>query len=94
MKPDWTDGYTKNAFHRRKIKTVNDFLNHSTDDLIDIKELERIMYEQYIELITLKSKSVPLKDFSFVGIQQLEADEALVKKVLAKAILCFCPPDS
>ncbi|MHA1551250.1 MAG: DNA topoisomerase VI subunit B [Candidatus Heimdallarchaeaceae archaeon] len=84
MKPDWTDGYTKNAFHRRKIKTVNDFLNHSTDDLIDIKELERIMYEQYIELITTKSKSVPLKDFSFVKIQQLEADENLVKKDLAK----------
>ncbi len=100
MSPDWTDGYTKNAFHRRKIKTIDDFLNKSTDELVDIKELERIMYEQYIELITLNSKSVPLKDFSFVGIQELKEDEILVKKALAKhgittlAQFLSCPSES
>jgi len=84
MVPDWTDGYTKNAFHRRKIKTVDDFLKKPTDELVEIKELERIMYDKYVELITLYSKSVPLKDFSFVGIDQLKADEDIVKKDLAK----------
>jgi DNA topoisomerase-6 subunit B len=52
MTPDWTDAYTKNAFHRRKIKTIEDFLNVNLDELIVIKELERKLYASFMEILS------------------------------------------
>ena len=83
MTPDWTDGYTKNAFHRRKIRTIESFINTSTDDLVQVKEMERILYSTYLELLVKQSPSINLSAFEFIESKGLKNDEALVIKSLA-----------
>ncbi len=48
LSPDWTDGYTKTAFKRRKIVTVKDFLDTELDILLDIGELKRVLFNRFI----------------------------------------------
>ena len=85
MDPDWTDGYTKNAFHRRKIKTIEDFLTKPTEELVEVKELERILYDHYLELISDSAKSVPLKNLHFTKYENLKLEEENLKKTLVQS---------
>ncbi|MHA1827991.1 MAG: hypothetical protein ACTSX6_05005, partial [Candidatus Heimdallarchaeaceae archaeon] len=84
MKPDWTDGYTKNAFHRRKIKTISDFIERKTEELISIKEMERTLYSLFLDLLTKESSSINLSRLSMTNIAELKADETALKQKLNK----------
>lgn len=83
MTPDWTDAYTKNAFHRRKIKTIENFLNTNLDELIVIKELERKLYASYMDILSSSSKSISLSKLQFTTDESLNQEESEVKKILA-----------
>ncbi|MHA1874446.1 MAG: hypothetical protein ACTSVB_10050 [Candidatus Heimdallarchaeaceae archaeon] len=67
MKPDWIDGYTKNAFHRRKIETIKNFLEKSTKDLLEIKELERSIYTRFFTILANTEKSIPLSKLKLIS---------------------------
>ncbi len=82
MTPDWTDAYTKNAFHRRKIKTIEDFLNANIDDLIVIKELERKLYASFMDILSSSPKSISLSKLQFTTDEGLKQEESEVKKIL------------
>ncbi|MHA1303276.1 MAG: DNA topoisomerase VI subunit B, partial [Candidatus Heimdallarchaeaceae archaeon] len=84
MDPDWIDGYTKNAFHRRKIETVVDFISKPTEELAEIKELERSLYRSYFDILAKHEKSISLEQLSLVIEPQLEQKEKEVKSSLAK----------
>lgn len=87
MKPDWTDGYTKNAFHRRKIKIVDDFITGNTDDLILIKEMERLLYSTYLKMLVKESPSSKLSDFVIFPLNEMKPKESeLIKNLIAKGI--------
>ena len=87
MKLDWTDGYTKNAFHRRKIKTIEEFITRSIDDLILIKEMERILYSHFIDILVKNSPSIKLSDFKIFPIEEMKTQEKeLITTLSAKGI--------
>ena len=82
MTPDWTDAYTKNAFHRRKIKTIEDLVNAKLDDLVVIKELERNLYNTFLDILAKSSESIDLSKFELVSDELLKEEEVEVTKVL------------
>ena len=83
MTPDWTDGYTKNAFHRRKIRTIESFINTSTDDLVQVKEMERTLYSLFLDLLVKQSPSINLTAFDFTEIDSLSSTGTSVIKSLS-----------
>ena len=84
LTPDWTDAYTKNAFHRRKIKTIEDFVNANLDELIVIKELERKLYASFMDILSSSSssKSISLSKLQFSTDEGLKQEESEIKKIL------------
>ncbi len=84
MKPDWTDAYTKNAFHRRKIKTIEDLINAKLDDLVVIKELERNLYNTFLDTLVKSSESIELSKFELISDEILREEETEAIKVLSQ----------
>ncbi|MCK4845713.1 MAG: hypothetical protein KAS95_08570, partial [Candidatus Heimdallarchaeota archaeon] len=74
MKPDWTDGYTKNAFHRRKIKTISDFVKKDSEDLILIKELERVLFSRFLDFLIKNTDSIKLSKLPISNLKEFQGD--------------------
>ncbi|MHA1115366.1 MAG: DNA topoisomerase VI subunit B, partial [Candidatus Heimdallarchaeaceae archaeon] len=78
MKPDWIDGYSKNAFHRRKIETIDNFLKTPTKDLLEIKELERSIYTRFFTILANSERSIPLNKLGLIS----NIDDNIRKNIL------------
>lgn len=59
------DGYSRNAFKRRKIATIGDLINTPKEIVFEIRELQRFLFGHLIE--TLSEQSTPLEPFSLVS---------------------------
>ncbi len=57
----WLDGYTRNAFKRRKLAKIKDLLDSPQDIVLEIKEFQRYIYGKLIDLFL--SYETPLDPF-------------------------------
>ncbi len=84
MQPDWIDGYTKNAFHRRKIAKISDFLSKKTDELVEIKEFQRSLYNSYLDIIINNEPSISIANISFFNTKGMDKGNGSIRNELKK----------
>ncbi|MHA1910562.1 MAG: DNA topoisomerase VI subunit B, partial [Candidatus Kariarchaeaceae archaeon] len=81
MSPDWTDGVTKNFFHRRSIESVQDFIDNSAEELSEILQISRNLIDVFCTSLAETEES-PSLELLFEGVSKKTHQE--INRVLKR----------
>ncbi|MCG3217457.1 MAG: hypothetical protein KAR35_00540, partial [Candidatus Heimdallarchaeota archaeon] len=76
MSPDWTDGVTKNFFHRRSIESVQDFIDKPIEDLSNILQIARNLVDVFCKILAENEES-PNLELQFEGVSKKTHQEIM-----------------